>query len=230
MGKTGKRNEEKRDYKFSIKLYPDSTEYNCWLCVEKLKGFFEQWAYITHDMDKRVHEKRFLRRRPIESLGRGVLHDNTRRFTPYLKPHVHFYGKNNVHCRITVSQIVRFLEIPYHYAERPNEFSPSTDWLACLFYTVHRNAPEKYQYPVEKVSTNIPNFRKKILESPTMADDLKTLYEILNQFAESGEELPYYELVRIMTVRGCNLQFTRPSMVEKISYSFQYYKTGRCVQ
>lgn len=226
MGKTVK-NEDKRDYKFSIKLYPDCKEYNYIECIRKLKEYFEFYAYITHDKDTRKFARVYLRK--IENVRgmSGAFQPCERKFQRFVKPHIHFYGRNNVHCKIAVRQIIQYLEIPYHYATRPNEFTTATDWLACLFYTVHRNAPDKYQYPVTDVITNIPNFEKKLRDPDSFKDDLKILYEVLEQYSEKGQELPYYELVRILAVRNCSPAFIRSPMAKQVSESYQYYKIGR---
>lgn len=220
-------NPQRKDYKFSIKLYPDCTEYDAFACVRKLESFFEQYAWIIHDSDKKSYSVKYLRRVCVNRIG-GAFRKNTRIYNPYLKPHIHFYGKNNCHCRITVAQIIKYLEIPYHYAERPNEFAPASDWLACMFYTVHRNAPDKFQYDVEKVKTNVPRFAQRLCDTP-MLDDLKILYELLDEYFEKGEMIHDYELPRLLALRGCTIQLARWSMVKDISHSYQYNKLGRVV-
>lgn len=229
MGKTVK-NEDKRDYKFSIKLYPDCKEYNYLECIRKLKEYFEFYAYIIHDRDTRKHARVYLRKIDRNVLSTGDLKKCERRYQKYLKPHIHFYGRNNVHCKIAVHQIIQYLEIPYHYATRPNEFTTATDWLACLFYTVHRNAPDKYQYPITDVITNIPNFDKKLKDPDSFRDDLKVLYDTLAWYEARGEELPYYKLVEELSRRNCSASFIRSHMVQQVSASYQYYKIGRVVQ
>lgn len=228
--------EGRRDYKFSIKLYPDSRDYDAKKCIASLQEYFEEYAWIIHDKDKRVYERNHLRTLTVSRFysvflkKSGVFSRQLRRFNPYLKPHYHFYGRNNCHCKISAQQIVRYLGLPYEYTDRPNDIAPASDWLACLYYTVHRNAPDKYQYDVSEVHTNIPRFVEKISFSRSMHEDLKILYDILDEAETMGVPVPYYELVRKMTLRNCTLQFSRPSMVEKISISFQYNRMGRVVQ
>lgn len=233
MGKSGNKplpNEQIRDYKFSIKLYPDCEDYDCFRVIRKLETYFEQWAWIVHDNDTRSFSVKTLRKLSNGERGRGVLQKVRRRYRAFLKPHVHFYGKNNCHCRITPAQIVQYLEIPYKYCTRPNEFSPATDWLACLYYTIHRNAPNKFQYDVKEVHTNIPNFERKITDVRPLQDDLKILYQLLDEYEQRGEELPLYELPRLLMLRGCTIQLSRWGMVKDISKSYQYHKLGRVVE
>lgn len=58
----------KQDRKFEIILYPDSTDYDYSLVLEKAQRFFQYYAYITHDKD-------------LDDDGMP------------LKPHTHFIGK-----------------------------------------------------------------------------------------------------------------------------------------
>lgn len=116
--------------------------------------------------------------------------------------------------------------MPYSYNHRPHDIEPIRSWGYCVKYTIHRNAPEKYQYDVKRVKTNIRGFREIIEQKPTMNDDLKILYTMLEEAREKGVTIPYYDLVRRLTYKGCTIQFYRSRMVKDISESFQYYEMG----
>ena len=56
------------DYKWELKLYPDSSSYDCNAVLDCAQDYFKEWAYIIHD------------------------HDVKEDGTPD-KPHVHFMGQ-----------------------------------------------------------------------------------------------------------------------------------------
>lgn len=57
----------KSDYKWELKLYPDSSDYDYNLVLITAQDYFDEWAFILHDQDTSEDGK------PI-------------------KPHIHFYG------------------------------------------------------------------------------------------------------------------------------------------
>lgn len=77
--------EDGRDRKFELRLYPDATDYNCSEVLIKAQQYFEYWAYILHDKDKKEDG------------------------TP-IKPHYHFYGKCDK--KLTINGIAYQLGCP----------------------------------------------------------------------------------------------------------------------
>lgn len=221
-----------RRYQWEFKLYPDSTDYNIKEVIELLKLYFSQWAWILHDKDLLELNHERLRVCSLDQVRiTGAFRKCVRkRHIPLAKPHVHFYGRNGSHCNISKQQIVKYLHLPYSYNHRPNDIKPISDWEACLEYTVHRNAPEKYQYDIKRVKTNVRGFAEIIAQKHTMNDDLKTLYAMLEEAKRKNEIIPYYELVRKLTLKGCTIQFYRSRMVKDISESFQYYEMSMVVK
>lgn len=232
-----------RDYKWSFKFYEDSTDYDIKEVLYNLQNYFHDWVWIKHDKDRKEFQRKRLRsvsdlctrsvlRSETEKLIKsGVIRKPFRKLhIPLAKPHIHFYGKNDNHCRISKLQIVKWLHLPYSYNFRPEDIKPCWSWVECVKYSVHRNAPEKYQYPLSCARTNMRDFYEIVMQNRSMVADLRTLYWILDQRKDSGKPLPYYELVRIMTQQGCTLQLARPSMVERISRSYQFNEMGVTVE
>lgn len=73
-------------------------------------------------------------------------------------------------------------------------------------------------------------FSDIIMQKPTMNDDLRTLYAMLDEAKRTRQRIPYYELVRRLTVKGCTIQFYRSRMVKDISESYQWYEMGEEVR
>lgn len=221
-----------RDYKWAFKLYPDSTDYDIKEVIKLLTGFFNQWAWILHDNDRREFNHERLRVCSLDRTRRvGAFRSPRRRLhVPLAKPHVHFYGANDNSTKVSKQQLVRYLRLPYSYNHRPHDIEPIYNWKACLKYTIHRNAPEKYQYDIKRVKTNVRGFSDIIMQKPTLNDDLRTLYAMLDEAKRSRQRIPYYELVRRLTVKGCTIQFYRSRMVKDISESYQWYEMGEEVR
>lgn len=97
-------------------------------------------------------------------------------------------------------------------------------------YSVHRNAPHKFQYAIEDAVTNMRDFFDIVEGRNSLNQDLRVLYELLDEAKSRHDTLPYYELVRKMTLRGCRLQYVQSRMVERISQSYQHYEMGVDVQ
>ena len=74
-----------RKLHWDVLLYEDSTSYDCLDILYNLDSYFEQWAYITHDMDVNAD---------------GSLK----------KPHIHLYGKVRNAC--TVTALAKKLLVP----------------------------------------------------------------------------------------------------------------------
>lgn len=71
-------------------FYPDAENYNCQAVLDKLPEVFEEFAYITHDMDVTAD---------------GEL----------IKPHIHWVGKRD--SPTLISTLSNALEVPEQYIE-----------------------------------------------------------------------------------------------------------------
>lgn len=118
----------KTDYKWSVELYPDATNYDCDSVLESLDSAFTHWAYIMHDMD--VHEE-------TGELKKSHIHVVGIRLTEK--------GENSPCGKDTVCNA---LGIPANYIE------PCKSVNAMVRYLVHADNPEKYQYDRKQIQSN----------------------------------------------------------------------------
>ena len=114
-------------------LYPDAENYDCSAVLETIKAYFDEWAFILHDMD--------------------VLEDTSE----LKKPHYHWVGglKNPAQ----ISTVVNRLEIPANYVEYVRKRGGKDNWKGAVRYLVHDSNPDKFQYSVESVVSNFDIYR-----------------------------------------------------------------------
>ena len=105
-------------------LYPDSETYDCSEVLSRLSEVFEEWAYITHDMDV--------------DPDTGELK----------KAHIHWVGKLSKPALLSTIAGGRKLGIP----ENSVEFCKN--WKSAVRYLVHKDSPDKYQYSPESVESS----------------------------------------------------------------------------
>lgn len=118
----------KTDYKWSVELYPDATNYDCESVLQSLDLAFTHWAYITHDKDVN-EETGELKKAHIHVVGHRLTAD----------------GKDSPCSKMTVANA---LGIPENYIE------PCKSEAAMIRYLVHADNPEKFQYERKDINAN----------------------------------------------------------------------------
>lgn len=110
-------------------LYPDSTTYNCDDVLQVIREYFDEWAFVTHDLDvdPATGEKK--------------------------KDHIHWVG--SLAYPVNIQTVINRLEVPANSVEyiRKNK-KGSQNWKGAVRYLVHDANPEKAQYDVSKVESN----------------------------------------------------------------------------
>lgn len=109
-------------------LYPDAENYNCDDVLETIKSYFDEWAYVLHDMDV------------MPETGEAK------------KPHYHWVGGLKNPTQITT--VVNRLDIPANFVEYVKKRGGKDNWKGAVRYLIHDCNPEKYQYSVERVVSN----------------------------------------------------------------------------
>lgn len=217
-----------KDYKFEVKLYPVSDDYDSDIVIEKLKSVFSRWAYITHDKDLRrykISEHPSLSRRldnPFVQFKLCRVKRLVKGRRNLLKKHIHFYGANNHNRQFSISALVRFLEIPYKYSQN-GDIRFVGSWDDAMSYTIHYNAPDKYQYSVLEVKTNIRNFASRYIRYRSdLRGDLSDVYTyIRKQTYRLGHPPTYCDLVEWCNIEGLTIHIQKPLLIKDVLYSFK---------
>lgn len=217
---------KEKDYKFSIKLYPDCTEYNCDDVLDNLKPLFAEWVWVLHDKDQRVYPLSLVK--PLSENWKNFIFqirtsDVRRGIGGHLKkPHIHFYGCNNHNKQFSLGSLIRSLQIPYKYSIN-HDFEYATNWVACVLYSIHRNAPDKYQYPFSAIHTNINNIEQRYFYHNVLADQLDIVCQIIEDaYCKKCWELTYFQLVRLLNNRGMTIHLIKPLLVKDLLYSYRH--------
>lgn len=216
---------KQKDYKFQAKLYPDTCDYDCDVVLSKLIDLFSEWAYILHDKDVRhFHKPSVLPdlRNPFTSFRLYGRVPMRRRTHNVIKPHIHFYGKNNHNRQFSLSALVKYLEIPYKFSQN-GDFQYVTSWDACMAYTVHYNAPEKYQYSVLEVKTNIRGFASKYLRfHHDSRDELNSVIEYIRKYSFKFHHPPaFYELATWCNNEGFSIHLSKTYLLIQYLQSYK---------
>lgn len=217
-----------RDYKFEAKLYLDTTDYDYIEVIEKLKCVFSCWAYILHDKDTRwyrISEHPSLNRHLNNPyvIFRLVRHSRVvKGRRNLLKKHIHFYGKNNSNRQFSLPALIRYLEIPYKFSQN-GDFRFVSSWDSAMAYSIHFNAPDKYQYSVLEVKTNIRGFASKYLRyKRDLHDELNSVYSfIAKEYMRKKRPPSYWELVRWCNDEELSIHIQKPLLIKDVLYSFK---------
>lgn len=147
--------------------------------VLRTRDCIQDYSYIIHDKD--IYSQSEEEKNPSHKYGT-------------LKPaHIHLL------LRFKENQPQKLECVAKWFGIAPNFVNKITgDWEAACLYQIHKNAPEKYQYPVEAVTCNFDY--NELLESANRENSLK---QILDRI-DSGEireynktlEIDHYMLVR----------------------------------
>lgn len=215
-----------KDYKFSIKLYPDCVEYDCEEVLENLKGLFSEWCYILHDKDNRSFSKKVVK--PLSVNFQNYLFQVRTRYCVRgkgkhtKKAHYHFYGRNNHNLQISLVTLIRTLSIPYKYAHN-RDFEYASNWQSCILYSIHKNAPDKFQYSFRELKTNIPNLHARYLSDIDISRELDIVMQYIeDSFSrQNGKGLTYFELVRLCNQKGLSIHFKHSVLLKNLLYSYR---------
>lgn len=214
-----------KDYKFSIKLYPDCVEYVCDDVLENLKVLFAEWCYILHDKDNRSFKNKVVK--PLSVNFQNYLFQvRTRRCVKgkgkhTKKAHFHFYGRNNHNNQLSLDSLIRALGIPYKYAHN-RDFEYASNWQACILYSLHRNAPDKFQYPRDALKTNIPNIFTRYFSDIDLNKELEIVMQLIeDSFTRGSKGITYFELVRYCNQKGLSIHLKQGFLLRNLLYSFR---------
>lgn len=217
-----------KDYKIQAKLYPDCTEYDCEAVIEGLKDIFTEWLYIVHDRDQKRYPKRLYRdfktnwrNYAFRFWTHGRMLSRTGR--KCIKPHIHFYGKNNHNVQYSLASVIAHLQIPFRYAQN-GDFQYISNWSASMAYAIHLNAPDKFQYSPNDVYTNIDNYVSRYVTNS--ANDLnRQLYIVMewieDSWSRSNHGLTYFELIKKCHSCDFNIQLKKPLLIKDLLYSYR---------
>lgn len=114
--------------KFCGILYLDTETYKVDEVLERIKSYFDQWAYCLHDKDVN------------EETGEAK------------KAHYHWVG--SVKNPVQVTTISNAIGVPSNYIEFVRKKGNTDNWKGAVRYLVHASNPEKYQYDAQTVVTN----------------------------------------------------------------------------
>lgn len=147
---------------FAVLLYPDSNNYNSDVVLKNVQAKFSTFAYILHDRDiwTAVHDDELEFEFKEENIGKPK------------KPHIHVVLYSDGPKQLGL--VAKMLGISSNYVRTVE------NKVGAYQYLIHQNNPEKVQYKVEEVVTNIENFRKKYFSK----DGTMKAYQIL-EFIES---------------------------------------------
>lgn len=206
---------KKGDYKFSIKLYPDCKEYNCQLVLTKLCTFFTEWLWICHDKDIDLPDD-------IESFFRcETTLPDLPKMVCYKKAHIHFYGLNNHNCNTSLSSLIKYLCIPYKYAEN-GDFEYANKWESCVLYSIHRNAPDKHQYSLNELHTNIYDIDKYFRKFPSMEFQANSLISFLDECKQNGDVVNLIDLCKYCSLNNFNIHIVKTYFLTQLLRSYNY--------
>lgn len=135
--------ELKKSRYFAALLYPDSIQYNVSEVLKNVTTKFEQYAYILHDRDiwTAVHDEEIEYDFTDDLIGKPK------------KSHIHIVLYSDGPKQLGL--VARMLGIKSQYVRCVE------NKVGAYQYLIHANNPEKTQYGIEEVVTNIENFQKK---------------------------------------------------------------------
>lgn len=156
---------------FNLILYPDSIDYDCSSLLKSISSSGDSFAYILHDRDSYLHDV-------FDSDSGELLYSSG----SHKKNHVHvvLYYKD----ARTISSISKQYDIP----ENMIEIVKSVKGI--YRYLVHKDDPEKFQYDISDVVTNI-SLDKYLKDNK---DEVKQLLDLVN-FLESEDVVNPFQLL-----------------------------------
>lgn len=155
---------------FQIILYPDSESYNCDEVIDNATKYFPEYAYILHDediwteLDKVEYEKKHKDKEFPYKVGDKK------------KPHIHLLISKEERQNIQLGLAARLLNIPSNYVEKVYERNGAFQYLT------HVNYPEKHQYNIEDIVTNIQDIRKKYFQDKDVIVKASKIIDFITTF------------------------------------------------
>lgn len=175
-------------------LYPDSKSYDCEKVILSIKQRSVQYILIYHDCDfymQSDYDEWMLKHDgKIPDWFIGDLK----------KPHYHciFIFGNSIQLGLLSS----IIGLTSNFIEKVE------NKVGAIQYLVHKNNPEKYQYSVEKIESNIINYKKKYFDLDNDMKALNIINEIERRYKNS-EPISISIMASWCIKNGCWDEFRR---------------------
>lgn len=158
--------EKEQDRKFECIIYPDSTEYDAQILLNRLSSFWDDFYYILHDCDFYTDVE--IDTWKIDHPGEPCPYE----VGEIKKPHYHVIGYLN-NPTILGTAAVKF-GVPSNQVQCVRNLKKSIQYL------IHLNNPEKFQYSSDAiVSNNRQKVESVLKQGECSVDKAKRIYEYI---------------------------------------------------
>lgn len=169
---------DKRYRAFCLLLYEETESYDTVEVLDKitLDPSLKHFYYILHDRDSKEQKER-------DIFPDVDLQDDD---SPFKKPHYHLVLRYNNGC--TISALSKKLGIDSRFIQI------CSNWRSAIRYLVHRDDPDKFQYPLEAVSYDDDELIFKSFfpqYKPTEAEVVKQYFVLIRNGAIMPELITY---------------------------------------
>lgn len=157
--------EKKEGRNFSCILYPDSSEYDAELLLNRLSSFWDRFYYILHDKDVYL----------VEDVDKWTV-DHPHECCPFKegdpkKPHYHVIGHVDAPC--ILGRAATKFGIESNYVQKIDNLSNAVQYL------LHMNHGYKYQYDRECLITNDDNIEKLLSKRKSMTEKANIIVDFI---------------------------------------------------
>ena len=180
--------ELEQDYKFCCILYPDSSEYDCDILLNRLYSFWPHSCYIKHDKD-------FYSELEVEKWkAENKSDDCPFQVGELKKPHYHVVAWSK--SPILLGNAATKFDLPSNYVQRAKSLK------GAIQYLIHKNESWKYQYDKSAIVCNDVSEKElsKFLKMDVDAMDKgKRLFDYIN----SQERITLTQLTKFAFENEC---------------------------
>lgn len=180
--------ELEQDYKFQCILYPDSTEYDCDILINRLGSFWAHACYILHDKD-------FYSELEVEKWqAEHNSLDCPFKIGELKKPHYHVVAWTK--SPILLGNAASKFDLPSNYVQRVKSLKASIQYL------IHKNDSGKYQYDVSAIQCrdlSEKELAKYLRLDVDAVDKGKRLFDYIN----SQERITLNQLTKFAFENDC---------------------------
>lgn len=162
--------ELEQDYKFQAILYPDATDYNCEIAVNRLRYYWPHAIWILHDKDcyspTEVEEWKALHQSDDCHFKEGEIK----------KKHYHVVAWTDHSPILLGTAASQKFDIPSNYVQRVKNLRKAIQYL------IHKNNPDKFQYDVSELQlkdVDEKELRKYLKVDVDMMDKGKRLFDFI---------------------------------------------------
>lgn len=163
-------------------LYPDSQSYDCVQVVENIKSLSIWYAFILHNQD---------------NILMTDIQDSVGSENQYTDSDLGLHKKDHFHCVFQIANNKQ-LGLMANLIGLPSNYLQKTDnKVGSIQYLTHKNNPEKHQYGIDEITTNIQGIKRKYFADEDSIVKANIILEFINNS-------PYILTITQVSIWACD--------------------------